>query len=207
MSKDPNKWRARAWLGKLIILKILFQIDKLIQCDAHYIPEVKIMDWQNNPKMYMNMQNAKNGLGNPKEQQMKRLSLVGIKNYYKPIITKAGWYWQKMGKLDLEIREGSKETNSCSYEHGKLNRNQRNGVFFFKFLFVYLRERERASMNWGQREGEKQASHWAGSPTRDLIPGHWVHDLSPSDALPTEPSRCPWSLFNNVLNCCIFCKK
>lgn len=44
-----------------------------------------------------------------KKNKIRRLALFGIKNYYKPTIIKTGWHWHEMGKLDLQIGEGSKE--------------------------------------------------------------------------------------------------
>ena len=61
-------------------------------------------------------------------------------------------------------------------------------INFFKIVFIYLRERETLKEREHEQgrgaEGEGQAgSHWAGSPTWDLIPGLWGHDLSQSQML------------------------
>ena len=52
---------------------------------------------------------------------------------------------------------------------------------FFKkrMLFIYLIERARTSKGSSrEREMEKQAPCWAGSPRRGSIPGPWDHDPS-----------------------------
>ncbi|CAD7673219.1 unnamed protein product [Nyctereutes procyonoides] len=50
---------------------------------------------------------------------------------------------------------------------------------FFKILFIYLThtEREHKWESSRQKEREKQAPRWAGSPKRGYIPGPWDHDL------------------------------
>ena len=63
-------------------------------------------------------------------------------------------------------------------------------IFFFKILFIYLRERQRQRQRThsrehnqdGRAEGEGEAGwlapHWAGSLAQCLIPGPWDHDLN-----------------------------
>ena len=52
---------------------------------------------------------------------------------------------------------------------------------FFKFLFIWEREREHMTLGEGQKEREKQTPQWAGSLMWcrwGLIPGPRDHDLS-----------------------------
>ena len=71
-------------------------------------------------------------------------------------------------------------------------------VFFKGFIYLFERERERlrerVHTSWGeqQREREKQASCWAGSPVEGSIPGPWDHDPSRRQPLnQLKPPRCP----------------
>ena len=52
---------------------------------------------------------------------------------------------------------------------------------FKNIIFIYLRERTGARGNGGEKE--KQAPHWAESPTWGSIPGLWDHDLSQRQTL------------------------
>ena len=56
----------------------------------------------------------------------------------------------------------------------KLQRN----VHFLKDLSIWDRSRTWVGEVGGQKERQKQASCWAGSPMRVSIPGPWDHDLS-----------------------------
>ena len=68
-------------------------------------------------------------------------------------------------------------------------------VFLILYLFTWERLRAQAG-GAAEREREKQAPCWAGSPMRGSIPGPWDHDLNWRKTLnwQNHPAAAPWSL-------------